>query len=211
MGPRRSVRLSRARTGALRRLKQGTILVALSLAALVLSACASEDVEGPSPQPTAPFSPIEATERCTNPEGFEVSHPEGWVTNEESEDGLPPCSLFDPESVDTGDALEVPLDIAVFIRIEPVPFRDVESADFADEISRQELTVGERPAVRLEYQATGGALLPAGTLSTSYRIDLGEETLIAVAHDIGEPAYRVKQDALDAMMRTLEFFEPESD
>jgi hypothetical protein len=189
------------------------IAVAMALVFMLpaLAACAvngGEEEPAPAPSPTAPETPIEASERCSNPSGFEVSYPEGWVTNEEQENGLPPCSLFDPESVDTGDALEVPLDIAVFIRIERVPFEQVERAEFADEVSREELTVADRPAVRVEYQATGGGLAPAGTMTTSYRVDLGEETLIAVAHDIGEPAYTSKQEALDEMMRTLEFFEP---
>jgi hypothetical protein len=95
-------------------------------------------------------------------------------------------------------------------RSSPIPFGQVDEAGLTEELARETLTVDGHEAVRVEARATAGGFLPEGTLITSYRVDVGERTLIATSHDVGEPGYEVKQDALDAMMATLRFIEPGS-
>jgi hypothetical protein len=197
-----------------RRLHRLVMLVGL-VGLLLLSACTLEDVpDDVLPSPTAepeetptPDADDELTAQCTNPDGFTVSYPEGWSTNETTEDALPPCSLFDPQTVDTGDALEVPADIALFLRIEAVAFDATEDDVTVDVVDRSELTVNGHTAVREETEATGDGMFPEGTRSTMYRVDLGEQTFIAVTRDEGDPAYEVKQQVLDAMIDTLTFAE----
>ena len=155
---------------------------------------------------TTPTSGTELTERCSNPNGFSISYPTGWITNEDAIHQLPPCSLFDPESVDTGDGFEVPFDIAVFIRVESVPFEEVgDDPVLAEELSREDLTIDGRKAVRVESRATGEGMLPDGVLTTSYRVDMSGRTLLASSHDVGGLDYSTKQQALDAMMESLQF------
>jgi hypothetical protein len=187
------------------------------LLALVLTACPGPppDEAAPTPEDTPTPEPTEATptppeddvalaQQCANPDGFSVEYPDGWVTNEAEENELPPCSLFDPASVDTGEGGDVPADIAVFMRVEPVAFAAVDDPT-VEEVAREELSLAGREAVRVETEATGEGLFPEGLRSTSYRVDLGEQTFMATARDVGEPGYASKQDALDAMIETVRF------
>jgi hypothetical protein len=109
-----------------RRLHPLSVMLVVA-AALALAGCPDE-VERPPEEEPPPEAPLEEppeepvadlTAECTNPDGFASSYPGDWVTNEEQINELPPCSLFDPESVELDETLHVPEDIAVFIRIQP--------------------------------------------------------------------------------------------
>jgi hypothetical protein len=126
------------------------ILVPLALFA---AGCPDPEPEA-TPEPTPTPTPDEAlAQECTNPDGFSVEFPGDWVTNEQPANELPPCSLFDPVSVALeDDAMHVPADIAVFIRIEPVEFEIGEDPQFEEVLDRQELTIAGREAVRIEVR-----------------------------------------------------------
>lgn len=152
-------------------------------------------------------SALELAQECSN-ELYSVSYPEGWVTNEQAVDSLPACSLFDPESVELGETLQVPESIAVFLRVEEVAFAATNQEDsFEEELAREGLVVAGQAAVRAESRATGEGFRPQGMLTTSYLVNLEGRTFVATTHDTGELDYETKQDVLDRMMETLQFTE----
>lgn len=165
----------------------------------------------PSPQTTPTPTPTQAETddvatwaSCTNEEhGYTVEHPEDWQTN----DGvvLPPCSLFDPGEVEVERGTEIPLDIAVAIRVEPVSLeRITRGGRGEEELDREEATAAGRDAVRREVEATGDALRPAGLRSTFWYVSLDEgQTLVASTHDAGDVSYGEKQDVLHRMIESL--------
>jgi hypothetical protein len=192
-------------------------LALFAVCALLLAACPAED---PPPQePATPAEPptegpepaesTELTQECTNPEGFTVSYPEDWVTNEAAENDLEPCSLFDPGSVDTGPASQVPTDLAVFLRIEDVELEVVDHPMGAEELERQDVSIDGRDGVRLETEATGEAMFPEGLHTTTYQADLDGRVFLASTHDDGEPEYTEKQDVLAEMIDTVTFTAPD--
>jgi hypothetical protein len=147
-------------------------------------------------------------QECSSPAGYRLSYPAGWVTNEEQANQLPPCSLFDPESVELGETLHVPETIAIRVGVEEVAFDETVDSRFEEELDREDLRVGGRTAVRLETRSTGEGLLDRGIESTSYRIDMGDgRTFIATTYDVGELDYETKQEILDRIMETLRFVE----
>ena len=183
----------------------------LAAAAVILvaaTACSAPE-PAPSPSPTTPTTGSPEPEgddalaqQCAN-DRFSLSYPSGWVTNSETAGSLPPCSLFDPDDVAVEPGTEVPLDIAFLVRVTQGPFEGDDAGDTAEELSRQELTIDGRRAARVELRATGEGLYPAGTLTTLYKVDLGDEVLLATTHDAGAPSYEAKQDLLADMMATL--------
>lgn len=166
--------------------------------------------ESAEPAPPGPASPngVALDGTCTNPEyGFTVDHPADWEVNEAN--GLPPCSAFDPDDVSMPEAGEVPVDIAVVIKREPVPYERVTDfeGDFSvSPVSVQETTVAGRRAVAAELEHTGQGLYPDGHRHFAYYIDLGSSTVIAATHRVegaSVPPYRERKRILDAMVGTL--------
>lgn len=147
------------------------------------------------------------TQECTNPDGFSVAYPDGWVTNEEAEDDLPPCSLFDPDPDQLRvEGKEIPLDVAVSVQLEAVPFEEMlRAGEHTEELERRESTVDGRDAVRLELRHTGEGLYPEGTLLTMWMIDRDGVTFVARSADVGEPEYSRTQEILDQMVDSVSF------
>lgn len=199
--------------------------VLTSLAAvmgLVLAACPEDEaivddetpdptpVEGETPEP--PDDELALTNACTNEEvGFTVDHPEGWVVNEEN--GLAPCSAFDPEDASLPEVGEIPTDIAIVIREERVEYDLV--TDFAGDpgievIAEEETTVGGRTAVVAELEHTGDGLYPEGHVTYTYYVELEPFALVATTHGTeaaDPPSFEERREILDAMMESLEFVE----
>jgi len=144
------------------------------------------------------------TASCTNEEtGYRVDYPAAWHTNRG--DVMPACSLFDPQPIEIAPATELPHDIAVAIRHEPVAFQQIVEAPGRREVSREDTEVDGRPAIRLESLAEEPAMLPPGTRSYRYFVDLNGATLVAAAHDLGEPDFTTKRQTLDRIMGSLRF------
>lgn len=125
---------------------------------------------------------------------------------------MPPCSLFDPRPIEVAPATEIPLDVAVAVRHEPVPFERLTAPGTPGEVEldRREDVVAGRHAVRRELEATGEGLAPAGTRLTVWAIRVEGGALVARTTDVGPPAYGRKQDVLDRMVRSIELPEPDS-
>lgn len=174
--------------------------------AVGVAACAGDqDVdihEGATP------APVQAAvwNSCTNPAArYTIRYPQEWHTN--TEGPLEECRLFDPEPIDVPDEPEdVPLDVGVVLRVEPVGFTDFTADSTGLEvISEEEVEVDLHMAVRQTLVATEQGPYPEGTQVTRYAIDRNGETLIAESFDAGEPPYERKVQVLDEMISEIEF------
>ncbi len=179
----------------------------------MLLAFAVSGCERPEPAERLPEAPdadpaMTATEQCINRvEGYAVEYPAGWHTN--PGEVMDVCSLFDPEPITVPPGTQIPIDIAVSIRFEPVSYETVAGEVLGRrELSREETTVDGREAVRIESEATGEALYPAGLRAYQYFVDLGDTTMVAGTYDAGTFPYERKRRILDAMMATFDFRQP---
>lgn len=181
------------------------LLALLAALALVAAACGDGD-EGTTDDDADPGGGPERP-TCTNEDdGFRVSYPEGWATN----DGevLAACSLFDPDAADVvvEAGTEVPLSVAVSIDREDAAFADVAGPARGEQVlSRQEGEVDGRQAERIEVEAGPDAgLLPEGARQTRWVVSLSDATLVARTNDVGEPPHREAQEVLDEMVESIE-------
>lgn len=167
------------------------------------------DVAPPAPA-VAPETSLKSTlaemRQCENPVGgYTVGYPVAWHVH----DGevVDACSLFHPEPFDVPPASELPMEIAIAISVQPIPFDSVLTGDRGRrDLSRQPTRVDGRQAVRIDSETTGEGLYDAGVRYYHYLVDLREDgTLIAVTYDAGSPAFERRRAVLDAMMRTLRF------
>lgn len=187
--------------------------VICALLALALAACGRPET-GEAPAGAAPVdttagaateAAVEVTTECVNPaEGYAVRYPASWHVN--TGEILGPCALFDPEPIEVPRDSEVPIEIAVMIDMEPVPFTSVAGDVLGRrEISRERTTVDGREAVRIEAETTGEGLHPPGIRFYQYLADLGDTTMIAVTYDAGTLPFERRRRVLDAMMSNFDF------
>jgi hypothetical protein len=192
-------------------------LLATSLALALGAASCERPGSADPPDGTAPAEPaalaaadpaMERTTECVDrAEGYAVRYPAGWHAY--TGEILGPCSLFDPEPIDVPPASEFPLDIAIMIGFEPVPFATL-AGDVPGrrELSREEATVDGRRAVRIEGETTGEGLHDRGIRSYEYLVDLGDTTMVASTYGVGSLPLERKRRILDAMMATFDFRQP---
>lgn len=142
---------------------------------------------------------------CESPEGFTISYPADWVTND-AEVG-PPCTLFDPDSIQAAGSSA---DRAAAIRtwIDRSPFNRASRS--SGDRGRALTTVDGRQAVRINGVAgTDGPLRP-GTRWTRYVIDLsvgtddGPGTLLLDVVDTGEIDFDAARTVLDRMVASID-------
>ena len=148
---------------------------------------------------------VALTETCENPVGFSVGYPGDWAVN--AGETVAACSRFAPDDFDVPDSTDARVAATAF-SVEPVAFDRV-TAERPNEVSREELTVDGRDAVRIEHEA-GNGLWPAGTPITSYAIRLpdgddGPRTLVADTVGLGDFDYERNVEVLDAQVRSLQF------
>jgi len=148
-----------------------------------------------------PVAAVELTQRCTNPEeGYTVSLPRGWYYNETVEadgtDDVAACRFFSPDDFEVRLGSGVS-DVAIGIGREAT----------APRAEGEATTVGGKPAIILETEASDDSFDPAGTRYYQYWVDIGDDWLVATTSDgptwVGE--YEDNKDVLDAMMGTLTF------
>lgn len=196
-----------------------TIPLLLAALALAVPACGDDDTAAPTTT-TDTTSADEGTTttttstpgggqdwtRCENPEGFAVSSPADWVTNDGSV--VEPCSQFDPEPFDVPEATDERV-AAITAYVDPVPYSEVGigQADTQDE--RALTAVDGHQAVRIEGPA--GELYPDGATSVRYLIDLdrglddeGAGTLFLDTVELTGMDFGRNVAVLDRMVRTLE-------
>ena len=150
---------------------------------------------------------LAAMRQCENSEGgYTIRYPAEWHVH----DGevVAPCSLFHPEPFEVPPFSEIPMEIAIAISVQPVPFDSVLTGDRGRrDLSREPARVGGRQAMRIHSETTGEGLYDAGIRYYHYLVDLGDGTLTATTYDVGSPAFERKRAVLDAMMGSLRFRE----
>jgi hypothetical protein len=190
------------------------LIVPAAALALVLAACGSGGGADDSPdaggagEPSPPAAAEWAS--CTNEvDGWTAEYPDDWHTNEG--ELIADCRLFDPEPValDADDGT-LPPDAAVQMWVNAIltDFEEFVDDPLVEERDRRQVTVDGRPGFRLEVEEREEGMVPAGTRSVRYVVDLGQRAFLAVSHDVGEPPFAQKVEALDAMMERIRF-EPE--
>lgn len=208
------------------------VLSLLTVSALALAGCATDDDTDPStsPSPTAaPTSPspgdpatvepspsatddtVAAMEftTCDAPE-FTIPYPAEWQTNDP--DGLvAACRVFHPGPVDLPDQpQDRDLHWAVSVTLDNVAFSDVTSAERTGEVLQQrDTTVAGRDAQVIETRSQGTGLVPEGELRYSYAVDLDGRTLFAHTYSIGDTDYERDKQVLDRMVSELEITQTE--
>lgn len=150
---------------------------------------------------------VETRECVDRTEGFSVSYPATWETNDG--DILGPCRVFHPGPISIPVASEIPIELAVTLDFEAVTPETI----LTDTLGRRELArdstdVDGRAAVRIDAVTTGIGLHSAGIGFYQYVVDLGDTTLLAVTYDAGPVEYERKRRVLDAMMASLDFRQP---
>jgi hypothetical protein len=181
-----------------------------------LAACGREEArEAPGVPPavesgSAADPAMERTEECVDrAEGYAVRYPAGWHVNDERI--LGPCSVFDPEPVEIPEGSEFPIEHAIQIGFEPVPFATLTEGEVMGrrDLSREPTTVDGREALRIESETTGEGLHDRGIRFYRYLVDLGDTTMVAATYDAGTLPFERKRRILDAMMATFDFRAPE--
>jgi hypothetical protein len=174
---------------------------------LALAACATPAV-GAAPQAVGVASvaqaaavaqPRDSTGSCTSPAGYTVEFPADWSTNEAGV--LPACSWFGPGDVVVPEASDVRT-APVTLQVVDGPLTEV-AVPVPDEVTRTELEVGGRQAVRTQQVTTLG-LHPEGTRITTWALDLDGRTLLADAVELPGGDHERAVAVLDAMVETLE-------
>ena len=160
----------------------------------------AEPVTPASPDP-APAEPAE--QRCDHPtQGYSIFFPADWFVA--GGDGIEPCTFFHPEPLVLTPNSEA-TGVAIRAEVRDVPFDQARQDAMAEgEQTLQEQTVAERAAVRLEGVLTEEVLLPAGTRTTTWLVELDAGTLLLTTDDAGEDDYDVAVGVLDAMAESLE-------
>jgi hypothetical protein len=174
---------------------------------IALAACASPATDpapaavdvSPAAQAVAATRPAGDGNGCTSPAGDRVEYPADWSTNEAGV--LPPCSWFGPGEVVVPEASDVRT-APVTLQVVDAPLARV-AVPLPDEVSRTEVEVRGRPAVRTEQVTTLG-LYPEGTHITTWALDLDGRTLVADAVELPGGDHERAVAVLDEMVRTLE-------
>jgi hypothetical protein len=125
---------------------------------------------------------------------YSVTYPAAWYAEA--------CARFDPAPLQ-----EYGRDPAIAVKVErsSVDALVRELAGPANDIlDRRRVQVAGRPAVRLRMRATHDArLVPPGTLTTQYLVQLPGEVLVASASGLPGTEFATIEDVLDHMIFSL--------
>ena len=144
--------------------------------------------------------------RCESPEGFAISAPADWQTNEG--EVVPRCGQFNP------DPFEVPRGTdervaAIVVYRERVDYATAAQPSGDRDEDRFITTVDGRQAVRISFTTTGAGLYPPGIPVTRYFVDVerkGGDPATLVADTLGTEPFDYERNTvvLDRMVQTLD-------
>jgi hypothetical protein len=183
-----------------------TFLICALLLGALAAGCQPGDDLPPPPDAWPPDNTDQAAVvTCTNDEiQATVRYPRDWHTN--TGEVMPACSLFDPEPIEVDPATDIPLDIAVIMRLEQRPFEAFgEPVRGEQRDASGEVTVDGRRGLAVDWTTTGEGMLPEGVRVRSYYVEHGQATLVAETYELGDPSFTVRQAILDRVMETLVF------
>ena len=155
---------------------------------------------------TAPALPGGDLERCESPEGYAISAPAAWATNEG--DVVPPCGQFNPEPFQVPRGTDERV-AAIAVYVDRVPFATAARPRQGRDDVRAVTAVDGRQAVRLSYRTSGEGLYPPDTPITSYLVDVERkdgEPATLVLNTLGTAPfdYETNTVVLDRMAQTLD-------
>lgn len=141
--------------------------------------------------------------------GFTVQLPADWHTEPTASDD--PCRLFGPQPFEVGEAIgggDPDGDVRIYLDVLMDTFdayveRSLEGRD--DLVDRTDTTVDGRRAVRWEAISTGQGLLPEGTHSTGWVVEVDEGLVVTLStNDAAAPEeYEQDVEVLDAVARSI--------
>lgn len=132
-----------------------------------------------------------------------VGYPEAWHVN--TGEPAPRCTAFDPDPIDLRRGTELPRDLAVVLRVEPIAFARASTADGVRVERESRTTIDGRTAVRQEVVTTGEGLGPPGQRSLRYIIDAGaDRSIIISTWDVEGNDFADDSEVLDAMATALD-------
>lgn len=160
-------------------------------------------VEGPS-KVLPPFWSL-----CTNiNRSYSIGYPSGWYTTH-----LGPaqaCEYFDPRPFEIVPGTEFPPTALFAARTrESVEAYVGQLTDpmFFETIRREETTVGDRPAVVVETEATGQGESEPGERTYGYVVDVGGRAFVVLATGLpGDERYEDFKAVADGAVKTVRFF-----
>lgn len=140
-------------------------------------------------------------------EGLTVSYPAGWHTGRDPQVGA--CRVFDDQPVD----LEVgiggqPLGPVRVDVLDDGLDRVTTAAPTQRELSRSDTRVAGRPAVVVEWEATGEGAGPAGLQSHRVFVDLDDRTLMLAGYAVEDHDFEVTSTIVDRMAASVRLAEP---
>lgn len=96
-------------------------------------------------------------------------------------------------------------DVAVVVSREPVPL-DVIAGDDPSQavLEREEAEIAGSRAVRIEAEATGEGLYPAGTRHYQVAVEADGETVLLSTFEVGGLDYERNKEVVDEMADSLE-------
>ena len=184
------------------RLAPGIALAGL----LLLASCGQDGEEGASPSSTSPAATATsaaASEKSCAATEFEVSYPaDWWVHPRDPEHHTPACAFFHPEPLELEYGTEAP-GLAIDLGVDGLWVNMQFPSPDAEVVSERRATVAGHEAVRREQRSVQGTMLPAGTLSTVWVVNLDPLGLVAATSDFGELDYEENQRALDRMIQSV--------
>ena len=124
-------------------------ILAATVLALLAAGCAAESDTTTTTAPPETGAAEATAQRCTNEEdGFSVAFPASWHTN--AGEVAAACSFFHPDEFEVPERTET-LGVAILISREPVAFEAIAGEQpTRRDVTRDEFTVADRPAVRRE-------------------------------------------------------------
>lgn len=147
------------------------------------------------------------TQTCSSPEGYTISYPEGWTTNDGSVTDS--CGQFNPTPFEVPPASDERV-AAITAYVDNVAYSDVAGGDSTFEGTTASTTIDGHQALRRSGEYNGNGLYDAGTPVTSYLIDLalgvddGPGTMFVNVIGVGDFDHDALVPVLDAMAATIE-------
>lgn len=177
------------------------------IATLLLAACGQQSEESGSATSTSGAATTVtggagAGKVCSATE-FDVTYPESWWVHErDPEHSIPDCAFFHPDPLELEYNTEAP-GLAIDLGVDGLwPNVQFPSPD-ADVVSERRETVAGHEAVRREQRSVPGTILPEGTLSTVWVVNLEPLGLVASTSDYADLDYAANQQVLDGMIASL--------
>lgn len=140
-------------------------------------------------------------------EGVTVSYPAGWHTGRDPDVGA--CRVFDDQPVDLevgiGGGPLGPVQVAV---LDDSLQRTTMAAPTQRELSRTDTMMAGRPAVVVDWEATGEGAGPAGLQSHRVFVGLGDRTLMLAAYAVDDHDFDSTSTIVDRMAESLQLAEP---